>query len=167
MKQRLKLEGNKSIFKGFSAKMKQAVEDELAATSQDIADSARRNAPSDQGILVNSISAESSGLKGEVSVRAEYAAYLEFGTGTRVDARGYDEYAREFKGKTNGTFEEFKKSLSEWMKRKGIEQQYLFPIMMKILNVGIEPQPFLFPAFEAETAKMFERLKKKLNNASK
>lgn len=170
MKQQLKIKGNKAIFKGFSKKMKTAVEDEVAGTTFKIADGARRNAPSDQGFLRNSIDAESQGLEGVVSVRAEYAPYMEFGTGVYVDAGQYADYAATFKGKTSGTFEEFKISLLEWMRRKGIEESALFPIMMHILNVGIRPQPFLFPTFQVESEKMMLRLRKKfkeLNNASK
>lgn len=37
------------------------------------------------------------------------------------------------------------KPIEEWMKRKGIPEQYLYPIRMKIKEKGIEPTNFLDP----------------------
>lgn len=167
MKQRLEIKGNKAMFSGMAAKFKSMVEDEIAITTQNVADGARRDAPRDKSFLVNSITGESKGLEGLVQVRMEYAAYLEFGTGTKVDAGKYADYAKTFQGNTTGTFEEFKTSLLDWMARKGIDENALFPIMMSILRAGIAPQPFLFPAFELETNKMLERLKTKIKNGTK
>jgi len=52
------------------------------------------------------------------------------------------------------------------MRNKGIEERFLFPIMMKILRVGIRPQPFLYPAWKNNTIKFLENLKKMLNNGT-
>lgn len=138
------------------------MQDEIFATTEDIATKAIQDVPVDKGMLKNSINTQVTDLKGVVEVNSEYAAYIEFGTGTKVDVRGYADYAKQFQGRKHGTMAEFEQSIRDWMKSKGIEEKALYPIMISILRLGIAPQPFLFPNFEVESKAMLERLRKKI-----
>jgi HK97 gp10 family phage protein len=89
---------------------------------------AKRDAPADEGKLRNSINATypKNGLSVEVTVAADYAAYMEFGT--RKFAAQYvatlpqdwQAYAATFKGGGGGTFDQFVLAMMEWVKRKGL-----------------------------------------------
>ena len=165
MKLKLEVKGNRAIFKNATKEIKKDLENEILMTTEAVADQAQVNTPSNTGFLRNSITAEVDGLEGVVRVGAKYGPFIEFGTGTLVDAPAeWEQYASEFKGKLDGTFEQFENSLKDWMRNKGIPEEAFFPIAMKILRVGIRPQPFLYPAFKAETTKMIERLKKKYDS---
>ena len=103
---------------------------------------------------------------------------------------GYEAYAMGFKkAMDNGTWLNFVKSIEGWMKRHGItaatlirqvktgkrkgqytkvggkaqaaaNHQLAIIIARKILKDGLKPQPFLFPAFLAESKLLLERVKK-------
>ena len=76
-------------------------------------------------------------------------------------------------------------ALMDWVKRKGIAGTYstktqkrtgsrsarlgedydvAFAIMLKILKKGINPQPFLLPAYDAEKVNLVKKIKNALNN---
>lgn len=113
------------------------MEEEIAATIEDIADKARTGAAKDFGFLANSITSNVNGLDGSVKVGANYAPYIEFGTGGLVDVpEGLESYAMQFKG-------------------KGIKQ------------VNLQARPFLFPAFRKGVAEMNERLIKEIDKLNK
>lgn len=129
MKQRIKLEGNKSIFKGVSDKYKQLLQDEIVATNEDVANKARSRVPVDTGFLKNSIITQQTEKGAETIVSVKYAPYIEFGTGGKVDVpEGLESYAKQFKG-------------------KGVKQ------------VNIPPRPYLYNSWREETAKMLQRLR--------
>lgn len=129
MKQRLKLTGNKAMFSGAAKKYKQLLEDEINATNESIANKARGRAPVDTGFLKNSIITQETEKGAETVVSINYAPYIEFGTGGRVDVpAGLEDYAIQFKG-------------------EGIKQ------------VNIPAKPFLFNSWMEETTKMLDRLK--------
>lgn len=134
MNQQLKTKGNYKFLDGFDKKMTKTVEDEIAKTTEIIADKARADAPKDTGTLYNSIVTDHNiKLTGIVSVTANYAPYIEFGTGGLVDVpAGLSNYATQFKG-------------------RGIKQ------------VNLPARPFLYPNWKLETNKMLERLKEKAN----
>lgn len=77
---------------------------EITSGAQDIAAEAKQRAPVNFGILKNLISfipAEKSqnGYQAEVVSAADYSAYVEFGTGTKVEVPGdLTEFALQFKG---------------------------------------------------------------------
>ena len=50
----------------------------------------------------------------------------------------------ENKGK--GNFEDGLESIKDWCRKKGIDVKLAYVIFVNILNKGIEPQPFLYPA---------------------
>lgn len=157
---------NKAFFSNLKKQFVNDFEAEIDRTITDIETEAISRVPVDTGFLRSKINGEVKDLNGVVRVNSNYAAYVEFGTGTKVSVpAGLEGYASEFQGMKNGSFEDFKANLLTWMRNKGIDERYLFPIMMKILRVGVAPRPYLFPAFQTNTQKMLERLKKKINGS--
>lgn len=123
---------NKAIFKDMDKKMQSFLEDEIARTTQDIADDASAIVPVKDGFLKSSIIGTTKELHGEVRADKHYAPYVEFGTGGLVDVpAGVEGFAIKFKG-------------------QGIRQ------------VNQRPQPFLFPAFFRNVELMKKRLTEKL-----
>lgn len=103
---------------------------EASAASLNIERDAKGRAPHDLGALRASINADKID-NGHYEVRAsvEYAAYVEFGTRSRVDVPpDLTEYALQFK-RSDGT------------------------------GLGMTARPYLFPAVDAEEPKFIKRLK--------
>lgn len=165
---KMTVEGNKSYYSNLSKLYREDVEDFLAEAIQNTETEAVQAAPSNTSFLRSSAYSEINGLEGLVGFKAQYAAFQEFGTGALVDVPAeWSEYAATFNDSDFGSFEEFKISLLDWMNNKGIEAKFLYPIMMKILRIGIKPQPFLYPAWKNNTIKFLDNLKKMLNNGAK
>ena len=83
----------------------QKVSNELGKTGLEIVRLAKREVPAPTGTLRNTISAQRSGKTVNVIAAANYAPYVEFGTGGRVDLDDMlrlgipASYAAQFKGK--------------------------------------------------------------------
>lgn len=122
--------------------------DELQVAAQDGRNRAVKYAPVNSGILRAGIEVEGKDLTWIWYTVAEYAGYQEFGTKTKVNVP--PEMASEADKFRNGkgTYEDFKEAILAWMRSKGIPAEALFPIMAKIMRVGIDPQPFMYPAFK-------------------
>jgi len=83
-----------------------------------------------------------------IGANAPYAAYMEFGTGVKVSVPSeMKDIAQSFKGKSKGTYEEGLEAIEIWCSRKGISKEIAKLIFWKILKVGINPKPFLYPAW--------------------
>lgn len=136
---------------------------------------AKQRAPNDMGGLSASISApvNTADLEFTVSVNAFYASFVEFGTG-RYAAQyaatlpeDWRSYAATFRGKKgNGTLDQFLERMVEWVKRKGLHgltksgrsrtgkkadadaYNIAYVIVIRILQNGIKPHPFLYPSYE-------------------
>jgi len=175
------LAGLKDQVNGLIADIEQEIGFEIEASAQNIVRDAKRLAPVDQGQLVNGINYKKiSPAEYEVVSEAPYSAYLEFGTGAKVQVpAGYEEFAAQFKGqKGPGTLDEFFLNILDWVKSKGItgaatgkrkgsqfnsdQQNYdvAYAIFLSILKKGINPHPFLIPAVETEKPKLLERIRK-------
>ena len=119
---------------------------------------------------------------------AYHAPYIEFGTRAKVQVPAeMSEVAAAVKARPKrGTFAEFVDNIQDWIKRKGIaatqvrqvgsgkrkgqfkksgalaqaiyERQLAFLIARKIYMTGINPQPFLYPAFMKNKAKLITRI---------
>lgn len=95
---------------------------------------AKRNAPADEGKLRNSINAtypvSAQGLSVVITVAADYAAYMEFGTRKFAAAQvatlpqDWQSYAATFKGKGGGDYFDFLNAILDWVRRKGIASRY-------------------------------------------
>jgi HK97 gp10 family phage protein len=183
----------KERLKAMDQKVKDALAMELRESAMKIQKEAKRNAPVDMGTLRNSIymdyDYQKNKLTYSIGASASYAPYIEFGTGgsVKVPAK-YSSYALTFKGKSAnaGSLDEFMLALMDWVKRKGITGTYsvktqrrtgsrgsrmsedfdvAFAIMLKILKKGINPQPFLLPAYEAEKVNLVKKIKQAIKDA--
>jgi HK97 gp10 family phage protein len=183
----------KERLKAMDQKVKDALAMELRESAMKIQKEAKRNAPVDMGTLRNSIYMDYDYQKNKltytIGASASYAPYIEFGTGgsVKVPAK-YSSYALTFKGKSanGGSLDEFMLAIMDWVKRKGITGTYsvktqrrtgsrgsrmsedfdvAFAIMLKILKKGINPQPFLLPAYEAEKVNLVKKIKQAIKDA--
>ncbi len=121
---------------------KKTLSNELGRSSMDIVRMAKQNAPVDKGTLKQSIKSERKGKTVEVIAGANYAPYVEFGTGGMVDLDDMlqlgipPSYAAQFKG-------------------KGIKE------------VNLPARPFFYNAARIGLKNLLVRLKGELNNAIK
>ena len=98
----LKLKNKLDKMRAFESK---TLSNELGKTGLEIVRLAKRAAPVDKGALKQSISTQRSGKSVNVVAAANYAPYVEFGTGGMVDLTDMTElgipesYAAQFKGK--------------------------------------------------------------------
>jgi HK97 gp10 family phage protein len=98
----LKLKNKLDKMRAFESK---TLSNELGKTGLEIVRLAKRAAPVDKGALKQSISTQRSGKSVNVVAAANYAPYVEFGTGGSVDLTDMTElgipesYAAQFKGK--------------------------------------------------------------------
>lgn len=133
--------GNKAALKNIDSRIKgmsEAVQDAITLSTNDIYEEAdaKISAITDLGGLKAGLNKdvlyEKNVTIGEVEVRKNYAAYVEFGTGTLVDVpAGLEEYAMQYKG-------------------KGIKQ------------VNLPARPFLFPAFAKAVVELPKEIEKQL-----
>jgi HK97 gp10 family phage protein len=134
---------------------------ELAYTAAHIALRAIKNVKNvanDTGNLSQKIAYEASGKTISVFVNANYAPYVEFGTGDKVDLTDMQQlgipasYANQFKG------EGFVGQKPVKIKNKWVMVQ--FPIHLR-------PRPFFFSAVRVEYKKLFDRISKKIEKRLK
>ena len=100
----------KSKLAKLDTNLKQNIGNELKASALKILTDAKRNAPVNFGTLRNSITlVRETDLSYSVEARANYAPYVEFGTGGQVSVPSkYADYAMTFKGKKGGKFAQMK-----------------------------------------------------------
>lgn len=162
------LEGLDGVLKGIKTKSKDIqdeVDNELMASTQEMATLSKRYAPVDVGFLRNNISASNkSYLNKEFVSAAEYSAYVEFGTKTYVRVpSGLEAYASQFRG-GKGTKGKLLDNIRKWLKRvsglsgKQLESKARY-ISYIIATKGIKPQPFFFRAYEDIKPKLIQRIK--------
>lgn len=127
------------------------ISEEMEIAAQDVRSRAVQAAPVDTGLVRAGISVEGKDLRWVIYTVAKYAGYVEFGTKTKVDIpTEMQDEAAKFRG-GGGSYEEFRQAISGWMRRKGIPEEALWPIMAKIMGQGIDPQPFMWPSFKEGT----------------
>lgn len=157
--------------RAFEKNVEKMIDAETQATAFSIEAEAKRLAPKNFGKLAQSISnkkVKQSNYK--VTVNELYGAYMEFGTGTKVNVPAeFKDMANSFKGQKIGTFKQALESIKLWCKHKGIDEKAAYPILAKILGSGVNPQPFLHPAwvkgkkeYVENLSKMLRKLKKKI-----
>jgi phage gpG-like protein len=140
---------------------KEDILNEMEVTGKEIESGAKQDAPVNLGQLRSSIYSRRDGNTIKIGVNANYGHIIEFGSKTLVDKslkQDVAEYAAKLKGlpKSSGNFLE---SIKFWIKRKGIDESLAYPIMLKILRVGVKPKPYLFPNFYKALPKLRQRLK--------
>ena len=129
---------------------------------------AKKLAPKNFGKLAQSIShAKVKPALYKVTVNELYGAYMEFGTGSKVNVPAeFADMANTFKGKKQGTFKQGLEAIKVWCRSRGIPEEAAYPIFAKILGAGINPRPFLYPAWvkgKNDYQNNLERVLKSLN----
>lgn len=107
MKIDVKISGNQAILRRLQdlpERAKELVSDEVEATTMDIHRDAVARVPVDTGRLKGSLTPvvlkQGEKVTGEVGTNVDYAPYVEFGTGGKVNIpQGLESYAARFKGK--------------------------------------------------------------------
>jgi hypothetical protein len=155
-------------FKEFEAKlanMPKILESEIGGevryAAEEWAGFAKRDAPKDVGFLAGGIDAKHlQPLVSEVTSNAEYSAYMEWGTKTRVHVPGdLLAYAATFKGKGIGGGN-MKDLIFSWCKRKGIAPNLWWPIFISIARFGVHAHPFFFIQVPLVEKQLFENVKR-------
>lgn len=126
-----------------------AIDAETEAIAYQIEGDAKKLAPKNFGKLAQSISFRRlSSMNYELKVNERYGGYIEFGTGTKVNVPAeFAEMANSFRGGKGGSFKEGLEAIKIWCRSKGKDEKAAYPIFAKILGAGINPQPFLYPAW--------------------
>jgi len=134
----------------------------VGANNSQMAQKAKGLAPVDKGgIAQNIVPVQYGELHYGVVANAIHSGWLEFGTGGKV--RIPDELAEdaaEIRTIRGGTFAQGLKNIQEWCRRKGIEEEAAYPIFISILDNGIEPNPFMYPAFVAQKKEFQQELER-------
>lgn len=141
------------VFRKLLKRDEQAARTVIATCTLNIQTRARRKAPVDTGRLRADIRPffRDKGLTGEVNTALLYAPHIEFGTGKHRKRRGSKEFVR---------------GIEKWMRRHGIPEEALFPILRKIRKEGTDARPFLGPAYDKEVKRCLANLKRQLKRAS-
>jgi HK97 gp10 family phage protein len=168
-----------SVFKKLPVEMKKELTAELDLTGKEIAANAKKDAPTDEARLKQSISSKKTGsLQFEVVAQTAYAGYLEFGTKSKtVVPPGLEGVASSLKGATGGSGNPLE-AITKWVKRKGIAgtfstktrklsrskasldniKQVAFLIWRHIRKFGIKPQPYFYKQVEPAQKRLNDRL---------
>ena len=110
---------------------------------------AQRLAPRNNGTLAQSIKqTEVDSLTYNVGTKEPYAPYMEFGTGVKVQVPAeFADMANKAKSLPKGSFKEGLENIKDWCRKKGIDEKAAYPIFVSILNNGLSPRPFMYPAY--------------------
>jgi hypothetical protein len=164
--------------------LKEDVTQILNESAKNIETLAKQNAPKNMGTLAQSVNSGVEENEGNIIMYVGtpfyYGAFIEFGTGGKVSTRGYEDYASTFQGVQGGSMAEFIKALVMWVQKKGLAGTYsvktrkrtggkskqqdenlkvAWAIAISILNRGLNPHPWLFPAFESEIPNLTKNIK--------
>ena len=136
---------------------------------------AKKLAPKNLGNLRNSISAKQvDDLNWELLASEIYAPFVEFGTGGRVDGtgklkipKGFKRFAEQFKNSATGSFEDGLISIKSWCRNKGIDEKFAYPILVSLINNGMEAQPYMIPSLKIAQSQLRRRVKKTIKDFGK
>ena len=167
----MKIVGVSKVIAELRAKKKgidKQIDDITQANAIEMAGDATKRAPEAFGKLKQSITYEKlAELKWRASSNKVYAGYMEFGTGTKVQVPAeFSDMAKSFQSGGKGNFKQALENIKLWCKKKGIDEKAAYPILLSILRVGVNPQPFFYPAWVATKkryVKDLENLLKTLN----
>lgn len=165
----VKVEGLDKLLKSLqneSEEIKQQIGFEIRESANEMANRAAADVPVDQGLVRAEISSiEVDELTYDVVSPADYSAFLEFGTKSKVSIpAGLEDVAAQFRGGKNGTADQAKKAIFEWCRRKGIEESAWYPIYRSVMMNGIRPQPFFFKQLAREKNNLIKNIKQVLKN---
>lgn len=153
--------------KSASAKVKKEVGGELLDGARRINAKQLRLAPVDEGGLKQAtIYKKVHELHIDLTSSKHYTPFVEFGTKTKVRVPSeLQEYAKQFNVKgPNIGFDAFLKIITDWVRRKGINEAAAYPIAISILRHGVKPHPFFFQPFFEERETIVKNVANVLNN---
>lgn len=155
--------------RSYGKDMEKLIDAETNDVALQIEADAKRLAPKNFGKLAQSISKEKiKESQYKISTQEMYAGYMEFGTGTKVSIPAeFKDIAATFKGNKTGTYQQGLESIKLWCKAKGIDEKYAWVIFATILGAGVNPQPFLYPAWIKGKKDYLDNLKKLLSKYNK
>lgn len=153
----------------FGKDIEKKIDAETEAIAFQIEGDAKKLAPKNFGKLAQSISHEKRKfLQRTVTVNEFYGVYMEFGTGTKVNVPAeFASIANSFKGQKKGTFKDGLESIKVWCRAKGIDEKFAYVIFAKILGAGVNPQPFLYPAWQKGKKDYLKNLESLLKRTKK
>jgi HK97 gp10 family phage protein len=145
------------------SEVKKEFRDAVSINALEGRNEAVRKAPAAFGKLRQQIGIESANdYEKKVVSNADYSAYVEFGTGGKVDfPPEWEDIARQAKvakGST-GSFDDGVEAVAEWCRLKGIDPKNAPSILFFLIKDGQEPRPFMFPAWQ----KVKEQFKKDID----
>jgi HK97 gp10 family phage protein len=144
-----------------SAETKKKFRDAFNESAINIEREAKSSAPVNLGRLRSDIQKQIEVSDGGLVVNAEvfntltYAPMVEFGTGPKVDIPAGVTFD---KPKPSGSFDDMLDNIRQWCRNKGIPESFAYVIAVNILNNGLEPRPYLFPAFERERPNLLKNI---------
>lgn len=152
-------------FEAFGEDAKKMATAELEDGAREIAEVAKKNAPANIGKLRQGIQfVRVNPLRFEVISNESYSGYVEFGTGQKVFIPAdMKEVAQAIKNNPKQDRGNALESIRDWCRQKGIDERAAWPILMSILDEGLRPRPFMFPAFVTGSKNTFKRLEKELD----
>ena len=144
------------------------VDNEIGAGLREMEKTMKALVPVNDGILKNNIGITRYGkMDWAIGAYSPYAAYMEFGTKKKFDpVTGYEELAAAAKGKGNGTYKEFLKSLERWVYKKVSKKNaksIAYAIAKKIIVDGVKGNHYFTRSIEAYKPKMIENIRKAIN----
>jgi hypothetical protein len=147
MSVRIDVKGLKELqekFKEIPKNVAEEVDGAMYVAALDFVDRAQDAAPINVGVLKGQItSTQLAEMDWKVTSGADYSAFIEFGTRSRVQVPAdLAQYAQQFKGGNGGG--DAKTAIYEWCRLKGIDEKNWWWIFIKIMTVGINPHPFFF-----------------------
>lgn len=167
------------VFHKLPAAARKELKAELKVTADEVRDQAKKEVPTDETRLKNSISVKTDGPLGfSIVAQTTYAGYLEFGTKTKtVVPAGLQDVANSLKGPAPGQGNPLE-AIQKWVQRKGIAgtysvktrklsrskaslaniKQVAFLIWRHIRKFGIKPQPYFFKQVPPAENKLKTRL---------
>lgn len=158
-----------SELRAYGKYIEKLIDAETEATAIQIESDAKKLAPKNFGKLAQSIShSKVKQSTWRVTVNEIYGAYMEFGTGKKVNVPAeFEEMAKSFKGKGKGNWKDALEAIKVWCRAKGIDEKAAYPILAKILGAGVNPHPFLYPAYKQGKKDYLKNLKKILDKKKK
>jgi len=152
----------------FGVEAEKKINQETEAIAFQIESDSKKLAPKNFGKLAQSISKEKINPSNyKITVNEFYGAYMEFGTGAKVNVPAeFADMAASFKGSTGKSFKDGLEAIKIWCRAKGIDEKAAYPIFAKILGAGVNPQPFLYPSWvkgKNDYQNNLKRLLKSLN----
>ena len=164
----LRVKGASEVIKElrkYGKDIEKEIDAETEAIAFQIEADAKQRSPKNFGKLAQSISkSKVSESNYKVTVNEDYGGYMEFGTGVKVNVpMEFKDLAASFKNNKKGTFKQALESIKLWCRAKGIDEKAAYPILAKILGSGVNPQPFLYPAWVKGKKDYLKNLNKLLN----